>query len=421
MPSPHTSPISPPHVLIIGAGISGLALAHGFQKHGISFHLYERNHTQTYRPQGYRLRIASEAVAALEYLLPTSVWETFEMTCAEMRFRSSIPSIEAQTAEVELSGNSLHYDPAKPQPRTVDRTVFRDVLLKGLPDGSVSYGKGFARYEGSSSGVRVFFMDGSQATGTLLVGADGARSRVRRQFLPGLKILDTGARCIYGKTPLTSSLIEKLEPEIMRGISGIKDQSKEYIISMVVEPIVFPIREQMQGEGISCPEDYLYWVLVAKPKVIGLSETGNPRLTAAESENLALKVTKEWHPSVRAIIQGQCRGETATLTMSSVESVFGPWEPQQTVTLLGDAVHPMIAAGSGAIVALQDAHTLCKILVEQGQTVAAIGAYEEKMRDNAGKSVALSWQAGKMIFGRKNDDDRPIGEVMEELRAKRTS
>lgn len=187
---------------------------------------------------------------------------------------------------------------------------------------------------------------------------------------------------------------------------------------MVVEPIVFPNRDQMMREGIPCPQDYLYWVVVAKPEVMGLP-VDDPHLTAKESEDLAMKVTRHWHPSVQAIIENQRRGETATLSMSSVKSDFGTWEPREHVTLIGDAVHPMVAAGSGAIVALQDAHTLCRLLVEEGHSKAAIGKYEEQMRIYAGKSVAMSWQAGKLIFGRKSDDDRPIGEIMEELRAKR--
>lgn len=418
MPSPTILQPSP-HVLIIGAGISGLALAHGLQKHGISFHLYERDHNQNYRAQGYRLRIAADAVAALEHLLPTKVWNTFEMTCGEMRFRSSIPSIDAETGAVGLSGRSIEQDPSKPQPRTVDRTVFRDVLLRGLPEDSVTYGKSFDRYEETPSGVQVFFADGSHVDGTLLVGADGTRSRVRRQFLPDMKVLDTGARCIYGKTPLTPELARNLTPELMGGISGIRDRSNEYIMSMVVEPIIFPNREQMMHQGIVAPHDYLYWVLVARPQVMGLPEVGDPHLTAAESEDLALKVTNAWHPSVRAIIEAQRRGETATLTMSSVGSDLDLWKPQEHVTLIGDAVHPMVAAGSGAIVALQDAHTLCQLLVEEGHGAVAIGKYEEKMRVYAGKSVAMSWEAGKVIFGQKSDDERPIGEMMEEIRAKR--
>lgn len=189
---------------------------------------------------------------------------------------------------------------------------------------------------------------------------------------------------------------------------------------MVVEPIIFPNRDRMTNEGILCPQNYLYWALVAKgPQMMRLSED-NSRLTAEESEELALKVTSDWHPSVRAIVDDQREGETATLSMWSVKSDFGTWEAREHVTLIGDAVHPMIASGSGAIVALQDAHTLCRLLVDEGHSKASIEKYEDKMRVHAGEAVATSWQAVKLIFGRKSEDDRPIGEMMEELRAKRT-
>lgn len=70
--------------------------------------------------------------------------------------------------------------------------------------------------------------------------------------------------------------------------------------------------------------------------------------------------------------------------------------------------------------ALQDSHTLCRLLVEEGLSKEAIGKYEEEMRAYAGNAVAMSWQAVKSVFNRKSEDDRPIGEMMEELRAKRT-
>lgn len=418
MPSKSTS-ASLPHVLIIGGGISGLALAHGFQKYGISFHLYERDHTQTYRAQGYRFRITSEAVEALRYLLDPKTWKNFETTCGEMKYRPGIPSINAETAEIEVSNKPQQHNPTKPLPRTVDRTVFRDVLLQGLPAAHVSYGKSFQRYEETFSGVRAFFTDGNLAEGTLLVGADGTRSRVRQQYLPDIEVIDAGVTCIYGKTPLTLGLIERLEPEIMGGISGIKDRSHEYIVSMVVEPIIFPNRDQMVEEGSSCPQNYLYWALVAKPQALGLPFDGSTYLTGAESEELALEVTRGWHPSLRAVLEHQLKGETATLPMSSVKSDFGTWEPRKNVALIGDSIHPMVAAGSGAIVALQDAHTLCRVLVEEGQSKASIEKYEEEMRVYASNAVTMSWSAQRLIFGRKSDNDRPIGEIMEELRAKR--
>lgn len=365
------------------------------------------------------MRIAGDAIPALEYLLATNTWETFEASCGEMRLCPNIPSIDAETAEVEVSSKPQHYDPSKPQPRTVDRTVFRDVMIKALPGDSISYGKSFERFEETSSGVRVFFEDGSQAEGTLLVGADGARSRIRKQLLPDIEVLDTGARVIYGKTLLTPGLVDRLAPRVMEGISGIKDRSKEHVLSMVVEPITFPNRDLMLREDIGCPQDYLYWALVGKPELMDLPPNQEPHLTAKESEGLALRLSRRWHPSVRIIVENQHKGETATLPMSSIKAEFESWEPREHATLIGDAVHPMVAAGSGAVVALQDAHTLCRLFVEDGQSKATIGKYEQEMREYASKSVAMSWQTGKVIFGKKSDDDRPIGEMMEELRMKR--
>jgi 2-polyprenyl-6-methoxyphenol hydroxylase-like FAD-dependent oxidoreductase len=56
------------------------------------------------------------------------------------------------------------------------------------------------------------------------------------------------------------------------------------------------------------------------------------------------------------------------------------WPPSR-VTLLGDAIHAMSPSrGSGANLALLDAAHLCDALTGGGDLIAAIGAYEERMR-----------------------------------------
>lgn len=62
--------------------------------------------------------------------------------------------------------------------------TLRQVLLTGVED-AVHFDKVFSRFEQHPDGtVTAFFEDGTSATGDLLVAADGANSRVRRQYLP---------------------------------------------------------------------------------------------------------------------------------------------------------------------------------------------------------------------------------------------
>ncbi|KAK4499309.1 hypothetical protein PRZ48_009822 [Zasmidium cellare] len=422
-------------ILVIGAGVSGLALANGLQKHKIPFKLFERDLSHAYRAQGYRLRIAAEGLTALEYLLDKSTWDNFLLTCADMRWRP-IPVIDALRGETDKGANTKAPPPREGErpPTTVDRTVLREVLLRGLQKGSVEYGKALDRYEENENGVKAFFQDGTSAEGSLIVGADGAHSHVRRQFLPQLEVVDTAGRCIYGKTVLTDEVIKKLPDDIMGGMSAVKDNSHKDILSMVVEPTTFPRRKEMEEQGFTCPPDYLYWVLVSKPRTMGYTlEDEFGHFDAEKAEQLALKVSKNWHPSTRAILEHQQRGETSTLPIRSVKPDFGAWEPNPHVTVLGDAIHLMgPTAGSGAITALRDASNLCQTLVDQGLSKESIGSYEAKMREYASKIVELSWLGGKHIFGMRRwdeeegesddeqkDDGRSIGEVMEEIRKRR--
>ena len=58
-PTSNPSPVTPlqPHILIIGAGLSGLALAQALKKHGVSFTVFERDPHVSYRGRGWGLTI----------------------------------------------------------------------------------------------------------------------------------------------------------------------------------------------------------------------------------------------------------------------------------------------------------------------------------------------------------------------------
>ena len=83
--------------------------------------------------------------------------------------------------------------------RGIGRVELRDILLDELVNyGSscVHWNKTFARYEQLPNGqVRAFFTDNTLEEGDLLVGADGAQSMIRRQYLPHIQRINPQNSC----------------------------------------------------------------------------------------------------------------------------------------------------------------------------------------------------------------------------------
>src|SRR5208282_2275800 len=86
-------------VIIIGAGLGGLALAQGLKKANIPFSIYERDTTKDVRLQGYRLRINPDGAAALRKALPDDLWKLFQDTCALTPLGKT--TLDAITAEIQ--------------------------------------------------------------------------------------------------------------------------------------------------------------------------------------------------------------------------------------------------------------------------------------------------------------------------------
>lgn len=54
------------NVVIIGAGLAGLALGQSLKNNNVDFTIYERDKALDSRPQGYRIRIDVEGQKALK-------------------------------------------------------------------------------------------------------------------------------------------------------------------------------------------------------------------------------------------------------------------------------------------------------------------------------------------------------------------
>jgi 2-polyprenyl-6-methoxyphenol hydroxylase-like FAD-dependent oxidoreductase len=396
----------PTRILIVGGGLGGLALAQGLKKASIPFHVFEQDPSADFRPQGYRLKINGDGAAALKSVLTPELWSYFEETCAESKpGETNFNAINALITS-SRSGPGLR---GGPTPYLADRTVLRNILRTGLEE-HISYGKKFSHYEIDEEGVTASFTDGTTYEGLFLVGADGVRSGVRKQFLPEHRIVDTNGRCVYGKTPMTEEFIQKFPARATKWMTLMTDSTPttqtldvdETPLTLLMEPVRFVNNEHRK----SLPSNYIYWVLIGRADIFGKPDSELLRLTGEDSAALSLKLTEEWDPAVRSLFELQDTAQSSTLRVSSAKPVIPFWKPSGRITLLGDAVHAMSPCGGvGAVTALKDAAVLACKITEGGINEKSIGAYEAEMRQYAKMSIERSYFGGKKMFGQ-----RPFGD-----------
>ncbi|WP_352565060.1 MULTISPECIES: FAD-dependent monooxygenase [unclassified Mesorhizobium] len=182
-------------VAIIGGGPGGLTLAQGLKKNGISVAVFEKDRARTDYVQGFRLRIRQRGIDSLIANLPPEPYEAFVATLGHAPDRNILLDENFETLGEDAwgGGNALGEPDDTHIEKSVSRITLRQVLLSGL-DGVVYYGKVFSRYEEQPDGsVIAHFEDGSTIHADVLVGADGARSRVRQQLVPHARSFDTAS------------------------------------------------------------------------------------------------------------------------------------------------------------------------------------------------------------------------------------
>lgn len=404
------------HVMIIGAGTGGMALAHALKNAGVGVAVYERDRTRLDFLQGHRVGINPEGSRALKACLSPELFDTFVATCAAPMRRGSLYTEklkELVSLEFPTDRDSTNSE------KSVSRVTLKQLLRTDVDD-ILHFGKYFTHYERLDGGrIAAHFEDGTTATGDVLVAADGTRSRVRRQYLPHAALEDAEMVTVSGKIPLDDSVRAQLPPHMTDGTSFVLAPGGRFFI---LHTMRFPWdgdRKPKDGIGDRDAEllaawpglafdnttDHLIWGLAVPPR---LAPAGLADAEGAGVIDMARRMSPGWSPDLHRLFELSDPTTTAVSTRQSTSVPIPAWRATN-ITLLGDAIHTMTPGrGAGANTALKDARILAERLVaaDRGDLdlIDGIRDYETQMIDYGFEAVRESLK----FFGKDNPLNRPV-------------
>ena len=343
-------------VTIIGAGLGGLTLARVLHVHGIPVTVYEAESSPSARAQGGLLDIHDyNGQLALK-----AAGLTDEFQAIVLEGRQALRVLDRDgTVLLDQADDGTGGRPE------VQRGDLRQVLLDSLPAGTVRWGRKVSRTRALGEGRHeVAFADGGTVVTSLLVGADGAWSRVR-------PLLSTATPEYIGKSVVETYLFDAgtRHPAAAKAVGG----------GMLIAPSpgreIFAHREKDETlhayVGLSKPQDWFAAIDFAD------AATATARI-AAEFEG--------WAPEL-----------TALITDSDVAPVLRPlyalptghrWDRVPGVTLLGDAAHLAAPNGEGANLAMLDGAELGEALAAHPDDIdTALTEYEQAMFARSAETV----------------------------------
>ncbi|AIG75857.1 FAD dependent oxidoreductase [Amycolatopsis japonica] len=326
-------------ISIIGAGPGGLTCARILQQHGIPVTVYDRDPHPAARNQGgtLDLHVDDGQLALREAGLLDEFFALARPEGQEMR-------------KLDPDGRLLaHHVPAegelfKPE---IDRGQLRGLLLDSLKPDTVQWGRTLDRVE--APGL-LRFTDGETVETDLIIGADGAWSRVRpavSEAVPeyvGVTFLEAWFDDVRNAHPELAELVGQGSAMAADGERCLFAQrnSGDHIRVYIVQ------RMPADWAGSGC-----------------------------DVRGRLLEAFSGWSPSLLRTITDN-DGPYVDRPLFALP-VPHTWEHRPWVTLLGDAAHLMPPLGVGVNLAMLDACELALALAGSASLGEAVGVYEATM------------------------------------------
>lgn len=356
-----------PHVLIIGAGIGGLATALALQKSGLRVSVFEA--ASELGEVGAGLTIASNGSIILQHLGLGPVLEEFACVpeCgAVLHYRDGRRLVETRQGEqtTRMHGGAPYCQ--------IHRADLHDGLRNAVLDNDrecIHLGHAFSDLEDSGTEITAHFSGHPSASGDLLIGCDGIRSTVRARLFGQGDPRFTGFVAWRGIVPMSRLPEGLIDPDT----------------AVVKGPGRYITRYKMRaGELLN---------YAAISRTDAWTEEG---WSVPSSVDAVCREFADFNESVRTFL-------AATPADACYRWGIFDRRPLERwsvgrATLLGDAAHPMTPfLGQGGVMALEDAIIIVRCLLESASIETAFARYQAARMQRVELVFKESRNAGEVL------------------------
>jgi len=362
-------------IIIVGAGIGGLATAAVLLQRGHRVRVYEQ--APALGEIGAGIQISANASRVLHGLgLEESLSRTAVIPTAQhFRLYGSgdlVQEIPLGAAHERSHGAKYYH---------LHRADLHAVLaakVRELDPDAVVLEAAAERFTETRDSVTVKFANGTTASAEVLIGADGIKSVIRAQIIGPTKAEFTGYvswRAVVPSSRLPANYMERVSTNWMGPNAHV---------------IVYYLRRGELLNFVGLVEDDTW-----------LDESWTVKAPWAR-----LKTDfAPWHPKVQLLIDAMDKDNCYRWAMYNRPPVTA-WSTDRA-TLLGDAAHPTLPfMAQGAAMAIEDAAIIARALEQESSPAAALDLYQRSRYERTARVQIGSNEMGKLFHLRTEDDLR---------------